>query len=329
MKGRVGTKRSDFRWRDDTGHVWASKLESLVFEELSKDARIDVRRCEKGSSDTFSYVSPVRGGVCVGCGCKEIVQQRTYTPDLYIRRKARGIDDSGYYLEIRGRFTGPKRNLIRNFIKTGPGIDLRMLLERDRDDIGMRVCTVCEAELLVPRRQVCSDACEKIRKAKQWTPSQKKDWYYNRGGKEWYQQYKNVVPRGDYRSGLERSIGDYLKSEGIDFTYEAEKFTFTRPTKGICAKCASTKVVRSHTYTPDFHLLATGVRLEAKGYFNARSRGVLFRFKKSNPDVDLRIVFGNASTSIKGTKVCNWEWAEKNKYPWVDWDGQLPKDWLV
>ena len=129
--GRVGTKRSDFRWRYDTGHVWASKLESLVFEELSKDARIDVRRCEKGSSDTFSYVSPVRGGVCVGCGCKEIVQQRTYTPDLYIRRKARGIDDSGYYLEIRGRFPGPKRNLIRNFIKTGPGIDLRMLLQRD------------------------------------------------------------------------------------------------------------------------------------------------------------------------------------------------------
>jgi len=133
---RVGTKFNDRRWRDKTGQVWASRLECLVFEELSKDARIIVRKCERGTSDTFTYVSPVRGGECLGCGHKEIVQRRTFTPDLYIRRKARGVDERGYYLEVKGRFTGPQRNLIRSFLKTGPGIDLRMLLERDRDATG-------------------------------------------------------------------------------------------------------------------------------------------------------------------------------------------------
>lgn len=129
--GRIGTKRSDRRWEDEEGNAWASKLEATIYFELSKDERIVVRRCERGGSDTFDYTSPVSSAVCLECGSTSVVQRRKYTPDLYVTPKSGGDVQSGYYIEIKGHFPGPKRTLLRHFLKTGPSIDLRMLLQRD------------------------------------------------------------------------------------------------------------------------------------------------------------------------------------------------------
>jgi ribosomal protein L37E len=128
---RFNRKRSDKRWIAEDGSVWASKLEWIVYEALRKDNRIHVRRCIKGGSDTFDYVSKVRSGECSACGSGEIIQRRTFTPDLHIVPARRAYDGPGYYLEVKGYFPGPKRKLLGDFLKTGPGIDLRLLLQRD------------------------------------------------------------------------------------------------------------------------------------------------------------------------------------------------------
>jgi hypothetical protein len=128
--GRVGTKRSDRRWEDENG-VWASKLESLVFARLLKVPGIRVRRCDPEAGDTFDYHTLIRSGVCGSCGSSSVVQQRTYTPDFHITPDGPGRDGRGFYLETKGYFPGEQRNLLRAFLKTGPKVDLRLVLERD------------------------------------------------------------------------------------------------------------------------------------------------------------------------------------------------------
>lgn len=132
MGRRLSAKRSDKRWEDDDGNVWASKLEASVYEALRADDRLIVRRCSAEEGDTFDYVSKVRAGQCAACGSGEIVQRRTYTPDLYVLPARQKADKRrGYYLEIKGHFPGSKRKLLGDFLKTGPRIDLRLILQRD------------------------------------------------------------------------------------------------------------------------------------------------------------------------------------------------------
>lgn len=128
---RLSKKRSDKRWEDEHG-VWPSKLESIIFNRIRQDSRIDVRRCSAEQGDTFAYTTSVRSGRCGSCGSDEIVQQRTYTPDLCLSPRGSDGVTTRRYLEIKGYFPGDKRNLLRAFLKTGPHIDLRILLERDQ-----------------------------------------------------------------------------------------------------------------------------------------------------------------------------------------------------
>lgn len=134
--GRMSAKRSDKRWQTEDGNVWASKLEAVVFERLSGRSDVVVRRCSEREGDTFAYTTSVRSGSCGACGSSDIVQRRTYTPDLCITPRAAGVGEPDRhqrrYLEIKGYFPGPRRNLLRAFLKTGPRLDLRILLERDQ-----------------------------------------------------------------------------------------------------------------------------------------------------------------------------------------------------
>lgn len=129
---RLSRKRSDKRWVDDSGELWASRLECEVFTTLSADKRIVVRKCEQGTSDTFPYYSRSRSSACLDCGSGEVVQHRSYTPDMFVYPKGRGGKGRGYYLEVKGFFPGPRRKLLGDFIKTGSDIDLRLLFQSDR-----------------------------------------------------------------------------------------------------------------------------------------------------------------------------------------------------
>ena len=132
--GRVGTKRSDKRWLAPDGVVWASKFEWSVYDQL-KQAGYVVRKCENGAVDTFDYHSVVKNGECLACNSSEVVQRRTYTPDLFVCTEG-SLGQStgnvrGFYLETKGYFPASKRSLFRNFRKTGPDIDIRFLAQRD------------------------------------------------------------------------------------------------------------------------------------------------------------------------------------------------------
>jgi hypothetical protein len=127
---RLSGKRSDKRWEDENG-VWASKLEALIFAAIKRDPRVVVRRCSEGDGDTFAYTTLIRSGLCASCGDRDVVQERTYTPDLCLVPAGVVGEAPRRYLEIKGYFPGPKRSLLRGFLKTGPRLDLRLILERD------------------------------------------------------------------------------------------------------------------------------------------------------------------------------------------------------
>ena len=126
--GRVGKKRSDRRWRDPDGNVWASKFEWKTYAHLVSIG-VNVRRCE--SDDAVSYCEPKPRVECLACGSSECVQRRIYTPDLYIVPASASSESEGYYLETKGYFRGEKRALFRHLRKDRPDIDLRVVFEAD------------------------------------------------------------------------------------------------------------------------------------------------------------------------------------------------------
>lgn len=148
---KVGTKRSDRRWQSDDGQLWDSRFEWRVWSVLSEIPTITVRRCERGKGDSFNYVSNVRGAKCLECDSREVVQERTYTPDLLVRRKSEVQHGGGYYLELKGRFPPAKRSLLRAFVKSRPEVDLRLVLEKDgRATPKLDLLEYCHEYLKIP-----------------------------------------------------------------------------------------------------------------------------------------------------------------------------------
>ena len=124
---RVGKKRSDMRWMDPEGEIWASKFEYGVYAAL-KSSGVSVRRC--GKSDSLSYQSKVTSGRCQTCSSTDVVTERTYTPDLFVVPHNRDPED-GYYVEAKGYLRSERRTLLRSFRKTRPTTRLRMVVMRD------------------------------------------------------------------------------------------------------------------------------------------------------------------------------------------------------
>lgn len=117
---RIGKKRSDLRCRTQDGQEWASPLEAKVYFSLLEQG-YHVRRAD--FHDSLTYTTMVKQGRCKTCGACEIVQDRTYTPDLVV--------DKSTLLEIKGYFTGPKRNLFRAMRLSNPSADIRLIVQRD------------------------------------------------------------------------------------------------------------------------------------------------------------------------------------------------------
>lgn len=119
--GRIGSKRSDLRFRAQDGSVWDSPFEYKVFSALNEQGYI-VRRATK--EDAIKYTTPVKNGRCdcdchMECDC-EVVQDRVYTPDLVL------YTAHPVYLETKGHFAGTKRNLFRN-ARSQSGRDVRVI----------------------------------------------------------------------------------------------------------------------------------------------------------------------------------------------------------
>lgn len=114
----------------------------------------------------------------------------------------------------------------------------------------------------------------------------------------------------NFRSKYEETVYNNVLENG--FCVEYEPFALAYLVKG--------------NYYPDF-VLPNGIIVEAKGYFDSRSRAKMVAVKKNNPDLDIRMLFMNSKTKVrKGSKLTYADWCEKYKYPYAD--GMIPLEWF-
>ena len=128
---------------------------------------------------------------------------------------------------------------------------------------------------------------------------------------EAYNKLKNKQPP-KFRSKLEENIANLLEGLGVSYQYESEKLGYTI----------------EHNYTPDF-VLPNYTYLEAKGYWSPEDRRKILNVKKSNPEIDLRMVFQAPYNTIsKKSKTTYAMWCEKHAIPWTSFHN-IPLEWLI
>jgi len=115
------------------------------------------------------------------------------------------------------------------------------------------------------------------------------------------------------RSGLEQKVSEDLTARGIEYEYEAHKVKYIVPES-------------THMYTPDFRL-PNGIFVETKGLWETADRMKHLHIRKSNPGLDIRLVFSNSRSKIaKGSKTTYGIWCEKQGIKYAD--KRIPDDWL-
>lgn len=124
---KVGQKRSDFHYTDESGEVWDSYFESKVYQG-AVDAGKNVRRCTKGA-DTLPYFHNVPGASCTDCGSTRVGRARGITFDLFVTDTDTFGKENSYYLEPKGYMRAPKRALYRSFFKENPNTSVRFVLQ--------------------------------------------------------------------------------------------------------------------------------------------------------------------------------------------------------
>ena len=127
-----------------------------------------------------------------------------------------------------------------------------------------------------------------------------------------------------YRNKLEKKVGEQLSDAGVSFEYEPRKVPLTIP-------------ARKSTYLPDFWIarpcktmIRRPIIIESKGYFydSARDRQKLILIKEQHPELDVRIVFSDASKKIyKNSPTTYGQWATDHGFKWAD-KGIVPASWL-
>ena len=129
-----------------------------------------------------------------------------------------------------------------------------------------------------------------------------------------------------YRSGLEDDNVKYLKSKGVEFSYESLKIPYTIPAS-------------NHTYTPDFIITTKSgktIIVETKGIWSYDDRLKHLLIRQQHPEFDIRFVFSRSKSTIsKGSKttygmIC--KGLGRGKFKGVEWlyaDKKIPEEWLL
>ena len=116
-----------------------------------------------------------------------------------------------------------------------------------------------------------------------------------------------------YRSGFENKVASALSEQSISFEYEVTQIEYIKPQT-------------NHKYTVDF-TLPNGILIETKGRWTTEDRKKHLLIKKQHPELDIRIVFQNASTKIrKGSKTTYGDFCDKNGIIWAE--KNIPESWL-
>ncbi len=132
-----------------------------------------------------------------------------------------------------------------------------------------------------------------------------------RGGRGRRPGTRTTLDGVSYRSVFESTLASDLASRGISFTYEKERIEYTV----------------EHVYIPDFYLEDMHFVVEAKGYFPPEDRRKLIAIKRTNPFLDIRIVFQRDSKLGTGPNPLTClKWAKKHGFRAAI--GFVPKAWL-
>lgn len=128
-KKRKG-RRGNFKFTAPDGEVWDSEFEWHVYTGL-RDLGWTVRRCDK--RDSITYHTPVQDGCCMECGGSDVVQVRSYTPDLWVVEPQQSDGRPGrgpYLIECKGYFPRERRGMLTDFAVQNPSLDLRFLFSK-------------------------------------------------------------------------------------------------------------------------------------------------------------------------------------------------------
>jgi hypothetical protein len=123
----VKKKRSDYHFTAEDGSLWDSRFE-YVFYTAAKAAGIGIFRCTK--SNTFSFILPIRGGICGSCESTLVGQRRSYTPDFAVVSPDPQYKDELHYIETKGYLRNKERSLLRAFYKAHEDTRLSIILQR-------------------------------------------------------------------------------------------------------------------------------------------------------------------------------------------------------
>lgn len=122
-------------------------------------------------------------------------------------------------------------------------------------------------------------------------------------------KYNNTRIKGGFRSKLEKKVSMELRrvNKGrYKVAYEKEQLHYVLPKR----------------YLPDFVLHMKDGRkiyIEAKGFFRQEDRQKMAAVKKSNPHLDIRLIFGKPRES-------DIDWCNKHGFKWAA--VAIPKDWF-
>ena len=126
-----------------------------------------------------------------------------------------------------------------------------------------------------------------------------------------------VAIKHGFRSGLEDTINESLKSAKKLYGYETEKLSYIKP-------------ATNHTYTPDFVLPKKNggkLYIETKGRWVKVDREKMDFVFKQHPDIDIRFVFQNPNAKLyKGSKTTYAQYCDKKGWMWAK--KEIPQQWL-
>lgn len=122
---------ADRTYVDEAGSKWDSRYESQVFRQFEL-LGCNPRRCSAEEGDTIPYTTSVVRGKCLECESDKVVQSRTYTPDLFVDSIPGAEEYGGFYVEAKGYWPAPKRNLLRGVHKGGSKAPVVLVLQKDR-----------------------------------------------------------------------------------------------------------------------------------------------------------------------------------------------------
>lgn len=132
-----------------------------------------------------------------------------------------------------------------------------------------------------------------------------------------------------FRSRLEKWIADELTKAGVRYAFEGRRIPYTVP-------------ARQAKYLPDFEV-GDNIILEGKGWFKtAADRQKLIHIKKSNPKLDIRLIFQDARKPIwsrkekqadgghvrKNSATTYGAWCDEHGFLWTDKRQGIPASWM-